>query len=69
LLIPEKFWDDKDRQTQTDRKKSPHYKRRHLLSDFGRSGKPNFPVSRMRNAACVLHLRRDAPVLIWLNRG
>jgi hypothetical protein len=68
LLIPEKFWDDKDRQTQTDRKKSPHYKRRHLLSDFGRSGKPNFPVSRMRNAAWVVHLRREVLVLIWLNR-
>src|SRR6476660_3232057 len=45
LLIPEKFWDDKDRQAQTDRKKSPHYKRRHLLSDFGLVGKANFPVS------------------------
>jgi len=26
-----------------------------------------FPVSRMRNAAWVLHLQRDALVLIWLN--
>src|SRR5213594_1817652 len=51
LLIPEKFWDDKDRQAQTDRKKSPHYKRRHLLSDVGPSGKPNFPVSLLRTAA------------------
>ena len=33
LFVPEDFRGDSNSQTETSRKKSPHYKRRHLLSD------------------------------------
>ena len=44
LLVPEDFRGASNRQTETGRKKSPHYKRRHLLSDSPLLGKPNLPV-------------------------
>jgi hypothetical protein len=48
LLVPEDFRDASNRQTETGRKKSPHYKRRTLLSDSPLLGKPNLPVHGSR---------------------
>ena len=44
LLVPEDFRGASNRQTEKCRKKSPHYKRRTLLSDSPLLGKPNLPM-------------------------
>ena len=48
LLVPEDFRGTRNRQTETSRKKSPHYKRRHPLSDSPLLGKPNLPMERVQ---------------------
>jgi len=47
LLVPEDFRGASNRQTETGRKKSPHHKRRNLLSDSPLLGKANLPKTVM----------------------
>src|SRR6476469_113583 len=53
LLVPEDFRGTSNRQTQTSRKKSPHYKRRHPLSDSPLLGKANLPNSQFLGARAL----------------
>src|SRR3954470_10918348 len=59
LLIPEEFRDASNRQTETNHEKSPHYKRRHLLSDHLLLGKPNLPTERVETSLQNEPLRQD----------
>src|SRR5436190_4441670 len=50
LFVPEDFRGASNSQTETSRKKSPHHKRRHLVSDSPLLGKPNLPMQWSRRS-------------------
>src|SRR4029079_129940 len=50
LFVPEDFRGATNRQTETNHEKSPHHKRRLLLSESPLLGKPNLPLERVQTS-------------------
>src|SRR4029450_11193281 len=68
LLVPEDFRGASNRQTETGRKKPPHYKRRNLLSDSPLLGKPNLAETCPQPLPLPCRQRQSQPQK-WLELG
>src|SRR5262249_55329681 len=66
LFIPEDFRGASNRKTETGRKKSPHYERRHPLSDSPATGKANFPGRSRESEILHAKMARFGCAIMWI---